>query len=155
MLRVYFLQQLDGSTCSHTSVFGFVEDANLKYSWLGPIVYIPQLVMQPLIVSLLSYGFGHINSGVVHSYQVCSSNSSAWRTPLITSQINFLACGLLTVVFRVIVFKPGADQDGVQSGGITTFGPQIISPFVFDKFKTILLNMPFGAMQMIATMGRV
>lgn len=53
--------------------------------------------------SLLSYGFGRINSGVVHSYQACSSNSSAWRTPLITSQINFLACGLLTVVFRVIV----------------------------------------------------
>lgn len=53
MLRVYFLQQLDGWTCSHTSVFGFVEDANLKYSWLGPIVYIPQLVMQPLIVYVL------------------------------------------------------------------------------------------------------
>lgn len=51
--------------------------------------------------------------------------------------------------------KPGADQDRVQSGGITTFGPQIISPFGFDKFKTILLNMPFGAMQMIATMGGV
>ncbi|KAH6717501.1 hypothetical protein BKA61DRAFT_669925 [Leptodontidium sp. MPI-SDFR-AT-0119] len=146
MLRVYFLQQLDGWTCSHTSVFGFVEDANLKYSWLGPIVYIPQLVMQPLIVSLLSYGFGHINSGVVHSYQ-----------------INFLACGLLTVVFRVIVFifMPDSPVDAkflnkhVQSGGITPFGPQIISPFGFDKFKTILPNMPFGAMQMIATMGGV
>jgi MFS family permease len=37
-------------------VFGLVEDANLKgedYSWLGSIVYIAQLVMQPLIAYVL------------------------------------------------------------------------------------------------------
>ncbi|PVH76097.1 allantoate permease [Cadophora sp. DSE1049] len=277
MLGVYFLQQLDKSTLSYASVFGLVEDANLKgedYSWLGSIVYIAQLVMQPLIAyvlvklptgkfagamvfcwgavlscmavahnfqglfaarfflgcfeasvgptflaittmwwrrseqtnrnaawyamngvtnilgSLLSYGFGHINSSTLHSYQII-----------------FLACGLLTVVFSVIVFvfmpdspveakflnehdkvlaveRLRANQMGVvsttwkwehvtesmmdlktwfwfalifsisiPSGGITTFGPLIISSFGFDKFKTILLNMPFGAVQIIATMG--
>lgn len=41
----------------------------------------------------------------------------------------------------------------IPSGGITTFGPLIISSFGFDKFKTILLNIPFGAVQIIATMG--
>ncbi|KAK0099820.1 hypothetical protein ONS95_008574 [Cadophora gregata] len=41
----------------------------------------------------------------------------------------------------------------IPSGGITTFGPLIISSFGFDKSKTILLNMPFGAVQIIATMG--
>lgn len=41
----------------------------------------------------------------------------------------------------------------VPSGGISTFGPLIIKNFGFDKFQTILLNMPFGAVQLIATMG--
>ena len=56
MLGVYFLQQLDKSTLSYASVFGLVEDAHLKgedYSWLGSIVYIAQLVMQPLIAYVL------------------------------------------------------------------------------------------------------
>lgn len=41
----------------------------------------------------------------------------------------------------------------IPSGGITTFGPLIINSFGFDSFKTILLNMPFGAVQIISTMG--
>lgn len=56
MLGVYFLQQLDKSTLSYASVFGLVKDANLRgqdYSWLGSIVYVAQLVMQPLIALLL------------------------------------------------------------------------------------------------------
>jgi len=41
----------------------------------------------------------------------------------------------------------------IPSGGITTFGPLIVQSFGFDSFKTILLNIPFGAVQIIATMG--
>jgi hypothetical protein len=41
----------------------------------------------------------------------------------------------------------------IPSGGITTFGPLIIRSLGFDKYTAILLNMPFGAIQIIATMG--
>jgi predicted MFS family arabinose efflux permease len=41
----------------------------------------------------------------------------------------------------------------IPSGGISTFGPLIIESFGFDKFTTILFNIPFGAVQMIATLG--
>jgi hypothetical protein len=41
----------------------------------------------------------------------------------------------------------------IPSGGITTFGPLIIQGFGFGKFETILFNMPFGAVQIIATLG--
>ncbi|CAG8980775.1 hypothetical protein HYALB_00012875 [Hymenoscyphus albidus] len=56
MLAVYFLQQLDKSTLSYASVFGMVEDDKLKgedFSWLGSIVYVAQLVMQPIIAFFL------------------------------------------------------------------------------------------------------
>lgn len=56
MLGVYFLQQLDKSTLSYASVFGLIADAHLvgqDYSWLGSIVYIAQLVMQPIIAYFL------------------------------------------------------------------------------------------------------
>ncbi|KAL4810625.1 major facilitator superfamily domain-containing protein [Aspergillus unguis] len=41
----------------------------------------------------------------------------------------------------------------IPSGGITTFGPLIIQSFGFDQLKTMLFNMPFGAIQLIATLG--
>jgi hypothetical protein len=56
MLGVYFLQALDKATLSYASVFGLVTDAHLggqDYSWLGSIVYIAQLVLQPAIGYLL------------------------------------------------------------------------------------------------------
>lgn len=58
LLSVYFLQSLDKTTLSYASVFGLIEDANLdpksqQYSWLGSIVYIAQLVAQPLVAFLL------------------------------------------------------------------------------------------------------
>jgi hypothetical protein len=51
MLLVYFLQQLDKSSLSYTAVFDIVGEANLvgtQYSWLSSIVYLAQLVFQPL-----------------------------------------------------------------------------------------------------------
>ena len=41
----------------------------------------------------------------------------------------------------------------IPSGGISTFGPLIIKSFGYDSFTTILFNMPFGAIQIIATLG--
>ncbi|PWY76450.1 MFS transporter [Aspergillus sclerotioniger CBS 115572] len=41
----------------------------------------------------------------------------------------------------------------IPSGGISTFGPLIIEAFGFNQFDTILFNIPFGAVQLIATMG--
>jgi hypothetical protein len=58
LLSVYFLQSLDKTTLSYASVFGLIQDAKLdpnsqQYSWLGSIVYIAQLVMQPLVAFFL------------------------------------------------------------------------------------------------------
>jgi hypothetical protein len=44
-------------------------------------------------------------------------------------------------------------QSSIPSGGISTFGPLIIQGFGYDQFRTILFNMPFGAVQLVATMG--
>lgn len=40
----------------------------------------------------------------------------------------------------------------IPSGGISTFGPLIVESFGFGPFTTILFNMPFGAVQLIATL---
>lgn len=40
----------------------------------------------------------------------------------------------------------------IPSGGITTFGPLVVRSFGFDSFTTILFNMPFGAVQLVATL---
>ncbi|KAG8789541.1 hypothetical protein FRC12_013390 [Ceratobasidium sp. 428] len=56
MLMVYFLQQLDKSSLSYASVFGIVSDTHLvgsQYSWLGSIVYVAQLIWQPVSSYLL------------------------------------------------------------------------------------------------------
>ncbi|KAF7158138.1 hypothetical protein CNMCM5623_002804 [Aspergillus felis] len=56
LLGAYFFQQLDKSSLSYVSIFGIVEDANLhgkQYSWLGSILYLAQLVMQPIAALLL------------------------------------------------------------------------------------------------------
>jgi MFS family permease len=56
ILAVYFLQALDKATLAYASVFGLVEGANLhglQYSWLGSVVYLAQLVAQPLVAYLL------------------------------------------------------------------------------------------------------
>ncbi|CAI7619537.1 hypothetical protein N7533_004460 [Penicillium manginii] len=56
LLGAYFFQQLDKSCLSYVSIFGLVEDTHLvgqQYSWLGSILYLAQLVMQPLAAVLL------------------------------------------------------------------------------------------------------
>jgi hypothetical protein len=41
----------------------------------------------------------------------------------------------------------------IPSGGISTFGPLIVKTFGFDSFQTILFNIPFGFVQIVATVG--
>ncbi|KAJ5865136.1 Major facilitator superfamily domain general substrate transporter [Penicillium soppii] len=56
VLWAYFFQQLDKSTLSYVSIFGIADDAHLvglQYSWLGSILYLAQLVMQPLAALVL------------------------------------------------------------------------------------------------------
>ncbi|GAB1318253.1 Allantoate permease [Madurella fahalii] len=56
LLGAYFFQQLDKSSLSYVSIFGITQDAKLvgqQYSWLGSILYLAQLVMQPLAAFIL------------------------------------------------------------------------------------------------------
>lgn len=56
ILGIYFLQSLDKATLAYASVFGLIDKTNLQgqeYSWLGSIVYVAQLVSQPLVAYLL------------------------------------------------------------------------------------------------------
>ncbi|KAM0334513.1 hypothetical protein ACHAQA_001542 [Verticillium albo-atrum] len=143
-----------------------------------------------IIGSLATYGLGHIKSDSLYRYQVI-----------------FLFCGLLTVVWSVIVLmlmpdspmetkylkerekliaveRLRANQMGVASrkwrwdhaietlldiktwcwfvlilaisiasGGIGTFGNLIVRSFGYSEFQTILFNIPFGVIQIIAIMG--
>ena len=41
----------------------------------------------------------------------------------------------------------------IPSGGISTYGPLLVKAFGFGDFAAILFNMPFGAVQLIATIG--
>jgi MFS family permease len=56
ILGIYFLQSLDKTSLAYASVFGLIHDARLvgdQYSWLGAIVYIAQLVLQPPVAYVL------------------------------------------------------------------------------------------------------
>lgn len=56
VLVVYALQSLDKTSLSYAAVFGLIDDTNLvgdQYSWLGSIVYLAQLVMQPVVAVCL------------------------------------------------------------------------------------------------------
>ncbi|KAG5799033.1 hypothetical protein H9Q69_001973 [Fusarium xylarioides] len=74
MLSVYFLQALDKATLSYASIFGLIEDANLEgdqYSWLGSIVYLAQLIMQPpLALALVKLPIGKLTSAMVLAWGV-------------------------------------------------------------------------------------
>ena len=56
LLAVYCFQSLDKTSLSYASVFGLIADTNLhgeEYSWLGSIVYVAQLIMQPAVAVML------------------------------------------------------------------------------------------------------
>ncbi|KAL3420943.1 allantoate permease [Phlyctema vagabunda] len=225
MLGAYSLQQLDKSSLSYTSVFNIQKDAGLvgrQYSWLGSILYIAQLVMQPLgALLLVKLPTGKLISTAIFLWGVTmcgpslvavtqmwwrrseqTNRTSAWNAmngitfvfgslstyglghiksdALFSYQIIFLYCGGLTLVFSVVAFiffpdspmeakfwregerdiaieRLRANQMGIvsrkwriPSGGIGTFGPLIVQSFGFNQFKTILFNIPFGIVNIIA-----
>jgi hypothetical protein len=84
ILFAYFLQQLDKSSLSYTSVFGIQQDAGLvgsQYSWLGSCLYLAQLVMQPLgAVLLVKYPTGKVISIAVMLWAVTLCGMVACRT---------------------------------------------------------------------------
>ncbi|TRM57618.1 major facilitator superfamily domain-containing protein [Schizophyllum amplum] len=99
IVMVYMLQQLDKSSLSYTSAFGIVADAGLKgqeYSWLSSIVYVAQLVWQPMSSYLLvrlpvaKYLFVH-----VFMWGVCVASTAAAH--------NF--AGLVTARFFLGIFE--------------------------------------------------
>ncbi|KAI5458628.1 major facilitator superfamily domain-containing protein [Mariannaea sp. PMI_226] len=69
MLSVYFLQALDKATLSYASVFGIIDDTGLKgdqFSWLGSIVFLAIMVMQPpLALALVKLPIGKLTSFMV------------------------------------------------------------------------------------------
>lgn len=69
MLSVYFLHALDKATLSYASVFGLIDDTRLagdQFSWLGSIVFLAQLVMQPPIaLALVKLPIGRFTSIMV------------------------------------------------------------------------------------------
>ncbi|KAJ2969406.1 hypothetical protein NQ176_g8679 [Zarea fungicola] len=69
ILFVYCLQSLDKTTLSYASVFGLIKDTNLvgtQFSWLGSVVYVAQLVFQPLVAySLVKFPLGKFISIMV------------------------------------------------------------------------------------------
>ncbi|KIL65723.1 hypothetical protein M378DRAFT_186352 [Amanita muscaria Koide BX008] len=56
MFMIYFLQYMDKQTLAFSSVFGIQHDTHLRgeqYSWLGSILYIAEILCQPLSAYLL------------------------------------------------------------------------------------------------------
>lgn len=66
---VYCLQFLDKMTLSYAAVFGLIEDTKLvgdQFSWLASVVYVAQLVFQPIVAySLVRFPIGKFISTMV------------------------------------------------------------------------------------------
>lgn len=64
ILLAYLFQQLDKSTLMYATVFGIADDANLvgkQLSWLGSILYVAQLLAQPIAAAtLVKYPLGKV-----------------------------------------------------------------------------------------------
>jgi hypothetical protein len=70
--------------------------------------------------------------------------SRIWKWPHVRESVLDLKTWLwFSLIFSV----------SIPSGGISTFGPLIVKAFGFGSFSTILFNIPFGAVQLIATLG--
>lgn len=114
LLSIYFLQQLDKSTLSYASVFGLVEKAHLHgkmYSWLGSVVYVAQLVFQPLVAYLLvKVPIGKFMAVSVLLWGIALSCMTAAET-----FAGLLVCRLFLGIFEAGIGEssPGADETGL------------------------------------------
>lgn len=83
ILFVYCLQSLDKTTLSYASVFGLIEDTNLQgdeFSWLGSVVYLAQLVFQPLVAySLVRFPVGKFSATMVFCWGAVLCGMTAAR----------------------------------------------------------------------------
>lgn len=92
LLTVYCLQYLDKATLSYASVFGLLKDAHLggeDYSWLGSIVYMAQLVMQPLVAFfLVKLPTGKFTAGMVLGWgaTLCCMTAAHSFVPLLITR---------------------------------------------------------------------
>ncbi|GAB1211741.1 hypothetical protein ATERTT37_000865 [Aspergillus terreus] len=207
LLGAYFFQQLDKSSLSYVSIFGIVEDASLhgqQYSWLGSILYLAQLVMQPIAAFLLVKApTGKlIGSAVLLWGSSLAIMAACTDFPsLLGLRFTLGAFEAMIVLFLmpdspmeakylndrekvIAVERLRANQMGIisrewrwdhvwetlydlktwcwfflivtisiPSGGISTFGNLIIKSFGYNSFETILFNIPFGVIQIIAIIG--
>lgn len=83
LLVVYCLQYLDKGSLSYASVFGILDQAHLEgqeYSWLGAIVYVAQLVWQPVVAySLVKLPIGKFCAVMVFCWGATLCGMSAAR----------------------------------------------------------------------------
>jgi hypothetical protein len=104
LLFVYCLQSLDKTTLSYASVFGLIDDTHLvgqQFSWLGSVVYVAQLVFQPLV----AYGLVKLPVG-----KFCATMVLCWGVVLcgMTAAKDFgglMAARLLLGAFEASVGK--------------------------------------------------
>ncbi|KMK58326.1 MFS transporter, putative [Aspergillus fumigatus Z5] len=196
LLGAYFFQQLDKSSLSYVSIFGIVEDANLhgqQYSWLGSILYLAQLVMQPIAALLLV----KLPTGKLIGSAVLLWGSSLAIMAACTNFPSLLGLRFTLGAFEAMIAKCLSDREkviaverlranqmgiisrewrwdhvretfydlktwcwfflivsiSIPSGGISTFGNLIIKSFGYNSFETILFNIPFGVIQILAIIG--
>ncbi|KIM81601.1 hypothetical protein PILCRDRAFT_821381 [Piloderma croceum F 1598] len=99
MCIVYFLQQMDKSAVSYSAVFGIVNETHLvgtQYSWLASIVYVAQLVFQPLSsFALVKFPVG----------KWVSFNLFCWGTVVACTGAAKTFNGLITARFFLGVFE--------------------------------------------------
>jgi hypothetical protein len=104
VLGIYFLQALDKATLAYASVFGLVDDAQLvghEYSWLGSVVYLAQLVAQPLVAYILvKFPLGKFLAVIVLLWGIALSSM-----PAAHNFAGLLVCRLFLGLFEAGVGK--------------------------------------------------
>jgi MFS family permease len=90
MLAVYFLQALDKATLSYASIFGLIDDVGLtgsQYSWLGSIVSLATLIMQPpLAFALVKLPIGKFTAAMVMGWGM-TLTAMTWANSFTTLMI--------------------------------------------------------------------
>ena len=83
LLTVYCLQSLDKTSLAYASVFGLIEHAHLvgeEYSWTSAIVYVAQLVWQPVVAySLVKLPIGKFCATMVFCWGAVLCGMAAAR----------------------------------------------------------------------------
>ncbi|TEB15049.1 hypothetical protein FA13DRAFT_1759297 [Coprinellus micaceus] len=126
-----------------------------------------------IVGSLIMYGFGHINKGSIHSYQIAfialgavTAATGIARTSeekvIAVERIRANQQGVETKIFKLTqVVETLLDLKSwcwmgllilhaTPTGAITVFGPLVVKGFGYDGYDTMLFLIPYGALQVIA-----